>query len=295
MRPIVSATITAITLVLFAGAVRSADTPPPDAQVIVVRATNACFSASVRVTGFLVARSEAVVNLSQGDRLVEAVANEGDKVSADQTLARVERQSLDPTKPGATKTDMVALKAPAAGVVTARNMPGSTMIPQPPRPLFVIAMDGEIELEAEVPSIHVGELATGQTARIQIRNMRELSGRVRLVPAAIDQRTQLGRARISVESDPSLRFGMFAQATIDADRSCGISIPNSAVTYRTGGTSVQVVRDSIIETRRIEVGIHTDSDTEVRNGLNEGDLVVANAGTSLRDGDKVKPIDSELR
>jgi HlyD family secretion protein len=295
MRPIVSAAITAapIALFLFAGTVRPAEVAsPPVAQVIVAHATNACFSAAVRVTGFLVARNQAVVNLGQGDRLIELLANEGDKVSADQTLARVERQSLDPTKPGSTKTDTVALKAPAAGVVISR---GVSPNPLQPRPLFVVAIDGEIELEAEVPSIHVAELATGQTARIQIRDMRELSGRVRLVPAEIDQRTQLGSARISVESDPSLRFGMFARATIDADRSCGVSIPSSAVTYRTGGTSVQVVRDSIIETRRVEVGIHSDTDTEVRNGLSEGELVVANAGTSLRDGDKVKPIDGQLR
>jgi HlyD family secretion protein len=111
------------------------------------------------------------------------------------------------------------------------------------------------------------------------------------VPASIDQKTQLGRARITLESDPTLRYGMFVSATINADRSCGISVPNSAVTYRTGGTSVQVVRNDVIETRSIQVGIHSDSDTEVRRGLSEGDLVVANAGTSLRDGDHVKPID----
>ena len=85
---------------------------------------------------------------------------------------------------------------------------------------------------------------------------------------------------------------MFARATVNADRSCGISVPNSAVTYRTGGTSVQVVRNNVIETRSIKVGIHSDTDTEVQSGLREGDLVVANAGTSLSDGDKVKPIDA---
>ena len=111
-----------------------------------------------------------------------------------------------------------------------------------------------------------------------------------LVPAVIDQRTQLGRARISLERDPSLRLGMFARATIDANRSCGISVPRSAVRYRTGGTSVQVVRNDAIETRLVQVGFHSDNDTEIRSGLQEGDMVVANAGSSLRDGDKVTPI-----
>jgi RND family efflux transporter MFP subunit len=157
-------------------------------------------------------------------------------------------------------------------------------------PLFRIAVDNEIELEAEVPSIHVPALAPGQTARIDIGENRELSGRVRLVPSVIDQQRQLGRVRISLERDPSLRLGMFASATIDAKRSFGVSIPSSAVHHQTEGRSVQVVRDNIIERRLVQVGLHSDTHTEILDGLREGELVVANAGSSLRDGDRVKPI-----
>jgi RND family efflux transporter MFP subunit len=183
------------------------------------------------------------------------------------------------------------LKAPAAGVVTRSTaVVGATASPMQNEPLFRIAVDNEIELEAEVPSIHAGAISPGQTARIQIEDSRELSGRVRQAPAAVDQRTQLGRARLSLERDPWLRLGMFARATIDADRSCGISVPRSAVHYRTEGPRVQVVRDNVIETRVVQVGFHSDMDIEIREGLREGDLIVANAGSSLRDGDKVNPI-----
>jgi HlyD family secretion protein len=268
---------------------------PLIAQVIVVRATNACFSEALRVTGYLVAREQAVVQLAPGDRVVDVLAQEGTLVTLDQTLARVERQSPDPSKPGGgVKTDTVALKAPAAGIVIASTASvGSTLVPIQQAPLFVIAVDGEIELQAEVPSIHVPQLSPGQTARIQIRDTRELSGRVRLLPAEIDQKTQLGDVRISLERDSNLRFGMFARASIDAARSCGVSVPSSAVTYQTGGTTVQVVRDNVIETRNVQVGIHSGGTTEVRSGLSEGDIIVANAGTSLRDGDRVKPIDGD--
>ena len=33
---------------------------------------------------------------------------------------------------------------------------------------------------------------------------------------------------------------------------------------------------------------------EIRNGLSEGNMVVANAGSSLRDGDRVNPIVAEV-
>ena len=160
----------------------------------------------------------------------------------------------------------------------------------PTDPLFRIATDNEIELEAEVPSIHVPMLAPGQNARIEVENRRELSGKVRLVPAAVDPRLQAGRARVSMERDPRLRIGMFARATIEANRSRGVSIPRSAVLYRTEGPSVQLVAGSTIETRLVRVGFHSDNDTEIREGVREGDLVVANGGSTLRNGAKVKPV-----
>jgi multidrug efflux pump subunit AcrA (membrane-fusion protein) len=132
-------------------------------------------------------------------------------------------------------------------------------------------------------------LASGQTARVEVEDGRELTGYVRLVPAEINPMSQLGRVRIAVERDPSLRLGSFARATIDASRSCGVSVPKAAVLYKTEGTSVQVVRDRAIETRRVRVGFQSDLNVEIREGVREGEIIVANAGTSLRDGDQVQP------
>jgi RND family efflux transporter MFP subunit len=201
------------------------------------------------------------------------------------------RQSGDGPDAAASGRNINTLRAPAAGMVTQSTAAvGTTASAMPGEPLFRIAVDSEIELEADVSSVHVPELGSGQTARVEVEGSRELAGRVRLVPAAVDRRTQVGRARLSLERDASLRLGMFARATIDASRSCGISVPGSAVHYRTEGASVQVVRENVVETRLVQVGLHSDTDTEVRDGLREGDLIVANAGSSLRDGDKVTPI-----
>jgi hypothetical protein len=262
------------------------------AQVTTVKAIKSCFSSSVPVTGFLVARREAVVQLGPGDKVTEVLAAEGDKVGVDQTLVQVTR--TPPPRPGTeAKAETVALKSPAAGtVIRTTAVVGKMPSPMDPEPLFRIAIDGEMELEAEIPSARVPEISAGQAVRVIIRDALEVSGRVRLAPASIDRRTQLGRARISIDGYSQLQFAMFARAVINADRSCGISVPRSAVTYRTGGTSVQVVYNGSIETRSVDVGLHSDTDIEVRKGLNEGDLVVANAGTSLRDGDKVTAVDA---
>ena len=264
------------------------------AEVVVVRASQACFAATVRVTGFLVARAEAVVTLdAPGLTVTEVLVGENEKVTAGQELVRLSRQPGDnPAAPKPTAgAQTITLRSPVAGLVMRSTaVVGAMASAMPGEPLYRIAIDGELELEVEVPSVHVPVLAPGQSARVELESGQGLSGSIRLVPASIDQRTQLGRARLTLEKHPDLRFGMFARAIIDASRSCGLSVPRSAVQYRTEGASVQMVRENVIETRRVQLGFHSDYDMEIRDGLREGNLVVANAGSSLRDGDKVKPI-----
>jgi multidrug efflux pump subunit AcrA (membrane-fusion protein) len=294
-------------LLCLAGYAWPAPPPTPGAMVIVARAVSGCFSDTIRVTGFLVPREEALVTLdADGYRIAEILVAEGERVTSGQPLARLARQSSDgvaaaagsgrppsPTAAGPPAT--TTLRAPAAGVITRSTaMVGAMASPQG-EPLFRIMVNGEIELEVEVPSIHIPKLKrdANQTARVEIENGVAVGGRVRRIPAEIDRITQLGRARLTLEQAPSLRVGMFSRAMIDASRSCGIAIPRSAVNYQADGTSVQVVRGGKVETRQVRIGLLSDSSVEIRDGLQEGDIVVANAGASLEDGDPVKPIFSE--
>jgi multidrug efflux pump subunit AcrA (membrane-fusion protein) len=266
---------------------------PPGVMVKLVRVTRECFSDTLHATGIFVPRQEAIVVLDERFRIIEVLVAEGAQVTMGQALARVAKTALQngpadnqpaPAKPSTT----VTVRAPASGVVIQST--ASIGAGQSPAagPLFRIMIDNEIELEVDLPGAQVSKLKPHQMARIKLQDGSELIGQVRLVPAQIDLVSQLGRARLSVAQDPSLRVGMFAEATIDASQSCGIAVPRAAILHTTDGTSVQVVRNGIVEMRRVRVGLSSDSNFEIDDGLNEGDIVVANAGTSLHDGDQVQ-------
>jgi multidrug efflux pump subunit AcrA (membrane-fusion protein) len=252
------------------------------ALVIVARATKACFSDVVRGTGFFVPRREALVGAdTEGSKVSEVLVREGDLITENQELARL----TPPAAPGAAKPATVSLRAPAAGLVTqVSTIVGAPASPQA-GPMFRISINNEIELDAEIPAIHLLKLSPGATARITRDDEPDLVGRVRLVSPAIDPRTQLGHVRLSLSNNPSLKVGMFARANIDAKRSCdGVAIPRAAIDHLT----VQVVKGNTIETRRVRVGLLSDTSTEILEGLTEGEIVVADAGTSLHDGDRIK-------
>jgi multidrug efflux pump subunit AcrA (membrane-fusion protein) len=256
------------------------------ALVVVAKTVNACFSDMVRVTGFIVPKREAVVGADQeGSKVTDLFVREGDIVTENQELARL---SAPPQQQGQQqqggRTGPVSLRAPAAGLVTeVRTIVGAPASPQA-GPMFRIAVNNEIELDAEVPSVHILKLNPGATARISRDGAPDLVGRVRLVSPQIDRTSQLGKVRIALTSNPSLKVGMFARANIDAKRSCGVAVPHTAIDRLT----VQVVKGNTIETRKVRVGLSSETSTEILEGLDVGEIVVADAGTSLHDGDQVK-------
>ena len=261
----------------------AAATKAEGVTVLVSRATNACFSDLVRVTGFMVARREAQAGVdTEGSKVAEVLVNEGDVVTANQELARL-------TPPGAGARAAVPLRAPAAGLVIAvATAVGAPASPQG-GPLFRIAVDNEIELDAEVPGIHILKINPGAQVRISRDDQPDVIGGVRLVAPEIDPRTQLGHVRISVAADPQLRIGTFARASIDARRSCGVAVPRASVDHLT----VQVVKGNVVETRQVRVGLVSDTSTEILEGLDVGEIVVADAGSSLHDGDQIKTMFAE--
>ena len=155
--------------------------------------------------------------------------------------------------------------------------------------MFRISVNNEIELEAQVPAVQMLKLNPGATVRISRDDAPDLAGRVRLVGPEIDRANQLGHIRISLTNNPSLKVGLFARASIDAERSCGVAIPRTAIDHLT----VQVVKGSTVETRNVRVGLTSDTSVEILEGLDVGEIVVADAGSSLHDGDRVKTMFAE--
>jgi len=156
--------------------------------------------------------------------------------------------------------------------------------------MFHIIARGEVELDAEVIETELARISVGQKARINVAGVGEVVGTVRLVSPEVKEDTRLGRVRIFLGSDPKLRIGSFARGVIDTASGRGLAVPAAAVVFDSSGTFVQVVRDGRVERRSIETGLMAGGLVEVREGLALGDVVVAKAGTFLREGDAIRAV-----
>lgn len=299
--------------VALSAAPASAESTPEGTSVIGVRAGSACLSEQVRITGFALAREESGASVPlEGYRISEILVAEGDTVAPGQELLRATRLGGAEAggSPGAGRPPSQALpqffslRSPIAGKVTRINVrlgmtTGQAAAPAvpglPPEPQVRIMADSGIDLYVDVPSLYATKIRSGLTARILSDDGQEIAGTVRVPVSEVDPATQLGRARLTVDPPSALRPGQFASAVLETARDCGISVPRSAVSYRNGAATVQVLNGGAVETRTVRTGLFDENTIRINEGLREGEPVVANAGTALRAGDRVRAVISDRR
>jgi multidrug efflux pump subunit AcrA (membrane-fusion protein) len=254
---------------------------PKGAAVTVLKAAKQCFSAIVEVSGILLPKEETAVRPDRpGLKVAEVLVDAGEIVTAGQPLARLNLPE------GGT----IMVQAPVAGLVSSSTAVIGAVASGKGEALFGIIPRSEFDLVGLVPVRDLSKLAIDQTARVKIIGAGEVDGKVRRVATTVEPNTQLGQVLIALSSTRRLLVNSSGRAMIKTGESCGVAVPLTAILYGSAGTVVQVVRRDRVETRRVEVGLMSGGQVEIRDGLAEGDIVVARAGALLREGDPVRPI-----
>jgi HlyD family secretion protein len=275
--------VIAALLILAARPARAAEEAdaPTGAAVTVLKAAKSCFDNIAEVSGIVIARDETAVRPERpGLKVAEILAEAGDTVTAGQTLARL-------TLP---EGGVQQVQAPVAGLVASSTAAIGAVASGKGEALFSIIARGEYDLAGLAPVQDMAKLAVNQGARIRIVGAGEVDGKVRRIAPTVEPNSQLGQVFIGLTTNRRLLVNSFGRALIKTGQSCGVSVPLSAVLYGSAGTVVQVVRRHRVETRRVEVGLMSGGQVEIREGLQEGDIVVARAGALLREGDPVRAV-----
>jgi multidrug efflux pump subunit AcrA (membrane-fusion protein) len=276
--------IAASLLCLSAAPTLAADDPevaPRGAAVTVLKAAKSCFANIVEVSGTIIARDETQVRPErQGLKVAEVLADAGDSVTAGQVLARLNLP----------EGGQVTVQAPVAGLISATTASVGAMASGKGEALFSIIARSEFDLVALVPTRDIARLAVNQTARIKVIGAGEVDGKVRRLSTTVQPDSQLAQAFIAITTNRRLLVNSSGRALITIGQSCGVSVPLTAILYGSAGTVVQVVRRARVETRRVETGLMSAGQVEIRDGIAEGDIVVARAGALLREGDPVRPV-----
>jgi HlyD family secretion protein len=184
------------------------------------------------------------------------------------------------------------IRAPAAGIVLERKAEIGQTANGGGEPLFRLAQGGQIELRGQIAEQDLPKVRIGQTVSVRLSGVDQaFEGKIWQLGAIIDPRTRQGSARIELASNPMLRPGAFAQATISAGGGIRPVLPQSALQSDAKGTYVFVVsKDRKVERRDVKVSGASAKGVIIAEGLSGQEQVVATAAAFLRAGETVDPV-----
>lgn len=218
-----------------------------------------------------------------------AAARDGLRIAqAELAAAQAQRGDLE------WRLSRTEIRAPVAGIVSRRSARVGATASASAEPLFRLISEGEIELEGEVTETQLGRLRPGAAASITVEADRVVEGRVRLVLPEVDRATRLGKVRIALPKGAVTRIGSFSRGTVEIARRTGVAAPLSAVVYGAEGATTLVVVEDKVEQRRVRPGLSAEGYVQIIEGIREGEVLVARAGSFLRHGDLVRPVFAEV-
>lgn len=237
------------------------------------------------------------VSTAEADRVrALAIATHARVLSAEQAVAvasadiKVAEAQIDDIDLRLARTEV---KAPVAGVISAKNAKVGAIATGNSDPLFAMIRDGAIEMKADVAEADIIKLAVGQPAVVTLAGGNtKVEGKIRLIAPTVDPVSRLGTVFISLMDTEKARAGMYASALITAEQKQTVVLPQTAVTNENGRTIVRKVENGVIRILPVKTGISDGKFIEVLEGLKAGEEVVARAGAYVRDGDRINPVKS---
>lgn len=249
-----------------------------------------------------VAAESLLTRLRQAAKTPGAVA-ENDVIQAAQSLEAAQAQcaALERAE-AAAKSQVDALKeleaylelrAPFAGVVTARYAHPGALASAASGPLLDLEQVVRLRLTVAVPETNVAGIATG--ARVEFtapaQPGRKFTGVVARAARSLDAKTRT----MAVEADVAntggaLAPGMYAEVVWPVKRGTpGLFVPTTAVVTTTEKVFVIRVKNGVAEWVSVTKGSKDGDWMEVRGNLSAGDIVVKRGSDEIREGQRLGP------
>ena len=227
-----------------------------------------------------------VLQLEKAKAAFEATNSQVDKakIALETASLNIDKAkiALEKAKEDAQKTVLVA---PFDGVVASVDAKEGDIIPSPtmtPKTIIHLIDPPSMELKIEVDEIDIAGVKPGQRAIIEVDALPalELEGEVTSISSLGKEEAGVVLYEVKISFDvpegSGLKVGMSAEADIVInERNNVLLVPDRAIKQDSQGNSmVEVMVGKEVQERPVVIGISDGFDTEIVDGLNEGEVVV---------------------
>jgi len=182
------------------------------------------------------------------------------------------------------------LKADFAGKVGKREIAQGVLGSES----LIITLDDlkNIVIDIKVPENYVGILKPGLKAEISSSAFKKsFGGKIETISSRIDPSTRSILSRIIVDNSKfEIIPGQLMTVKIIYDEINQIGVPESAVTIQGNTAFVYIINNETAEKKNIKVGKRNFGKVSILSGINEGDIVIVEGVSKVRNKAKVKII-----
>jgi HlyD family secretion protein len=223
--------------------------------------------------------------------VVQREAELGGTLSAQTYASEVQLSALRTQLKGLhSQMEAAVLKAPVAGTVLKRYVQDGQPVPQN-QPLMTLADLKQMMIRIRVDELDIPRVSLGQSLRVRTSafGTEGFKGKVSGVAAQGTTDPKTGGIMFEVMGiveNPAhrLRSGMSGQARIEAETRSGVLVVGVESVREEGETaSILVVHDHKIQVRPVRLGLRTQTQVEILEGLEAGEQVVVSPFTLIRD------------
>ncbi len=172
-------------------------------------------------------------------------------------------------------------------VVAVVRKPGDLVMPG--APILLVESVRNLVFETTVTEMQVAALRVGQRVPVRIDGLQSpVAGRIARIVQSADPVTRTYPVKISLPAKSDVLPGMFGRADFPVGGSDAVVIGRELLIERAGLRGVFVVdARNTMRFRWLRIGREWPDRVEVVAGLTPGERVVANAGPTLREGDRL--------
>lgn len=268
--------------------------PPGQYDILAARAGEASFNMEIArlqlesLTSGTATRAQsgaAFARLVQAERELERVLAGPSQVQIDAAQAQISRAEAQ-VRQAELALQRTKLFAPFSGVIGSLNAEVGAVV-APNFPVATLVDVSPLSLSVQVDEVDIRLIRVGMLVRVRLDALPDnlLEARVTRIADVGTTTGGIVSYQVDIElvsDDPRARVGMTADATIIVqERTDILAIPNAYIRIDrfTGEAFVNVIQpDLTIREVKVTLGLQGQDMSEVRAGLNEGDLIALTLG-----------------
>ncbi len=187
------------------------------------------------------------------------------------------------------------ITTPIAGLVTHIDTPLAGINITPATATFEIVNPDSVYFEARIDELEIGKVKEGQKVIITLDSYpdKTFEGLVSTIDFAAStvggSKVFLTKISLPQNSNRQFRLGMGGDAEIIlSEKENVLVIPTEALVQREKNFVWTVDSEGKARKKEVDVGLSTDEEVEIINGLEEGEEVVSKGAIGLKEGQKIR-------